>query len=477
MSKFSTLLDELIQAKNINVNNLSAYCRVDRSTMYKLISGKRNPGSLEIVHRIAEYLHLSPSEVREMTEAYEITRLGDETYYSRKDVLEFILNVQEIQSSSGTAFPAKYNFFYSETTEPVVPLSGRISILAALQNMILKESSFAGGELCILAQPEHLETLGLIPLLSVSHSRLSVKHVICINNVRFPNRYHHNYNLQCLKKILPFYGTHCSYQPVYYYDSIASHFNSFNFMPCVCLTSQAAVIFDSKINTGFFFQSQDLLQPFRSQFREIWNSSAPLMKSLELSPDLPLPRVPAAAALEPGTYILGFGPCISSCLPDDIFDKYLNKLLTDPSLLKEHLAALSRNRGHCYFSRRSLLHFLKTGLLYETPQKLYYPLEADDRIRLLKKFRLSSSCKDIRMFSGVFENFPPNFHLVISPGTGYLMFVNRKRQYFYLILEEQNLLRAFYDFVSSLEESELIFSSEETNKFLYEIIKNKGGIF
>ena len=92
MSEFSTLLAELIRTKDVNVNGLSSYCGVDRSTMYKLINGKRNPGSLEMVRKITDYLRLTPIEAREMAEAYETTRLGREVYYSRKDVLEFILN-------------------------------------------------------------------------------------------------------------------------------------------------------------------------------------------------------------------------------------------------------------------------------------------------------------------------------------------------------------------------------------------------
>lgn len=79
------------------------------------------------------------------------------------------------------------------------------------------------------------------------------------------------------------------------------------------------------------------------------------------------------------------------------------------------------------------------------------------------------------MFQGALDDFPPNFHLAISAGSGYLMFVNQKGQYSYLILEEQNLLRAFYDFASSLDQSELVHSGLETDNFLNELIRNEGG--
>ena len=43
--RISNLLSELIQSENINVASLTRYCGLDRSTMYKLINGKRSPAS------------------------------------------------------------------------------------------------------------------------------------------------------------------------------------------------------------------------------------------------------------------------------------------------------------------------------------------------------------------------------------------------------------------------------------------------
>lgn len=480
MSEFSTLLAELIRTKDVNVNGLSSYCGVDRSTMYKLINGKRNPGSLEMVRKITDYLRLTPIEAREMAEAYETTRLGREVYYSRKDVLEFILNFQEIQSAPEVSVVSGEEFTFSESNANAFPLNGRMSIVAAIQNIIMREAVFPQGELCILAQPMQLEKLGIISLLSISHKELSVRHVICLNNSSSPGRSQHNYNLQCLKKIIPFYGTGCRYQPAYYYDNVSSHFNGFNFMPCIFLTTQAAVICDTKLNNGFLFQTDALLQPIRNQFHEVWNSSSPLMQSFESSLDFHLQKFPASLSANPDTYVLSFEPCFGSCLTMEMVEKYLSDDIPNrPSFLSQlssYLQPISRGWINNYFSRNGLLQFLKTGLLYEIPPALYRPIEYADRIRLLKKYRLlAGSGRDLRLFQGALDDFPPNFHLAISAGSGYLMFVNQKGQYSYLILEEQNLLRAFYDFASSLDQSELVHSGLETDNFLNELIRNEGG--
>ena len=43
MSEFSNLLSLFIKTRDVNVSALTAYCELDRSTMYKLINGKRSP--------------------------------------------------------------------------------------------------------------------------------------------------------------------------------------------------------------------------------------------------------------------------------------------------------------------------------------------------------------------------------------------------------------------------------------------------
>ena len=50
MSAFSDTLSQFIDDKKIKVYSMAKYCDTDRSTMYKFISGKRNPPSDEISH-------------------------------------------------------------------------------------------------------------------------------------------------------------------------------------------------------------------------------------------------------------------------------------------------------------------------------------------------------------------------------------------------------------------------------------------
>lgn len=62
MSMFSDVLSKYIESKEIKVFPMAKYCGLDRSTMYKLISGKRNPPPSDILEKMIQFMHLTPAE-------------------------------------------------------------------------------------------------------------------------------------------------------------------------------------------------------------------------------------------------------------------------------------------------------------------------------------------------------------------------------------------------------------------------------
>ncbi len=92
MSVFSDLLNQYIKEKEIRIYSMAAACQMDRSMLYRIISGKRNPPSLNIFRKIAEYLQLAPAEYEQLKNAYDLTRLGMSVYYKRKSVEDFFVH-------------------------------------------------------------------------------------------------------------------------------------------------------------------------------------------------------------------------------------------------------------------------------------------------------------------------------------------------------------------------------------------------
>ena len=92
MSVFSDTLTRYIEHKNIKVFSLAKYCNLDRSTMYKILNGKRNPPSSEVFEKMTQFMHLTPIEYNFLKETLEITQVGPDTLHS-KECRKFYLSV------------------------------------------------------------------------------------------------------------------------------------------------------------------------------------------------------------------------------------------------------------------------------------------------------------------------------------------------------------------------------------------------
>ena len=109
MSVFSDTLTRYIEHKNIKVFSLAKYCNLDRSTMYKILNGKRNPPSSEVFEKMTQFMHLTPIEYNFLKETLEITQVGPDTYYTRKSVENFICHFPDLPATSAGSACHRYH--------------------------------------------------------------------------------------------------------------------------------------------------------------------------------------------------------------------------------------------------------------------------------------------------------------------------------------------------------------------------------
>ena len=84
MSAFSEKLKNIIQEKQIVINDMAKKCQIEHSTFYKILNGKRLPSSKELIVRMTEYLKLSPDEGGTLLELYDIMKTGGRDVLSEK---------------------------------------------------------------------------------------------------------------------------------------------------------------------------------------------------------------------------------------------------------------------------------------------------------------------------------------------------------------------------------------------------------
>lgn len=100
MSLYSEYLLDYIHKKDIKVASLTDFCQIDRSTMYKIINGKRNPSSKDLVNKIASFIKLDPTETKEYYHAYYNTLIGKDRYEHYKEIESFLLTFEISKNAS-----------------------------------------------------------------------------------------------------------------------------------------------------------------------------------------------------------------------------------------------------------------------------------------------------------------------------------------------------------------------------------------
>lgn len=472
MSEFSELLSQHIHNKNIKTYPLAQYCGLDRSNMYKVINGKRKPPSFEMVTNMCKFMQLSPNETKEMQEAYVITLIGSDNYYRRKNVKLFF---EEFRLPSLSFPAATYKAETIPETDDVILLNTQTEINNALLRILSLEFSREAGHIRMLIQPDYSFLLDLLVSEGIGKSNVLIDHIICLDNNTDFSKGKNDYNLNCLKSILPLYGSIRKYETFYYYDNISSKNDSFTLFPYIIITSEYACLLTADIRKGYITRSPESLEMLCGIFDDYLEKSSCLLKridnlleQLDYAQNLVHVNMPA--------YSFQMTPCLTFFIDAHFADKYVIQELPNRSAFIERFVdyvnnmSESRNTSSMYsvFSLEGLLRFMETG---EYPSSAYNRPDMEDRVCLARQLLQACRTYNYRMLKNNIGSLDNELYLFISQTRGYLMLNSPvTNNLIYLDIEEPGLLFTFFDFCDNMDER-LFFTKEEMIEQLKAIIE------
>lgn len=476
MSEFSQLLSQYIHSKDIKTYALAQYCSLDRSNMYKVINGKRKPTSEEMVDKMCKFMHLSPVEETLLKEAYNITLTGSDNYYRRKDVRLFF----EEFSLSSISLPI--TGYTSETISPfeeVVLLNTPTEINRALLYILSMELHREAGHIRMLIQPDYEFLMNILVAENHYKSGVSIDHLICLNNnsesAFTPS--HRNYNLQCLKQILPLYGNNYKYNCFYYYDNMLSRNSSITLFPYIIITSDYACLLTSDYQKGYLTNRHESLRMFTDIFKEHLNRVSPLLHKID-SPFMQLNYVQELFLGSTSGYSFQMTPCFTPFITPELMEKCVSRdmphrrefIETFHSYIKNVLHSHEHSAVSFIFSLDGVIRFLDTGEIREYPPEVYVPLERADRIYLVKQLLQACRTQNYRMLKENVGSLDNELYLFVNQQKGYLMFsAPAHKNLIYLDIEEPGLLFTFIDFCENLD-TNMFYTKEETIRKLKDLI-------
>lgn len=480
MSDFSEMLSFAIKSRNINVNEMIQYCGIDRSTMYQIIRGKRKPANMRLVEEIAAFMELSPSERQRFIDTYEITRIGKEKFYSRKSVYQFLLDFDLLNSKDFLKLDTPPFIdvpFCDADSKSLICLSRQSQISAYIHRIFKQESSKEYGKIYIIAQPKHLDKINLSAYLLNFGDNISIQHILCMDNSKDILSSEQNYNINCFKTLLPFYGMQYEYIPYYYYDQVSSHFGSFNLMPCLFLTSSEAVVCSDDLMEGFYFSSPDVISSLSRYFHNALSNAKPLSTSFRSVLDTFLQNFYHKTSSQTMQYYLAAEPCLIRFFRDEILEQHLKSDIPDRENVLELLKAYVRKQKsfknyYYFFTKKGMENFLETGRLHEIPDEIYEAFHYSDRIDFLRQLYEENQAQPRTfLLKGNLADIPDNFNLFGSASTGFLLFSKYYGLPSFLLLQEPKIIQSFYDFLSSIIENHLATSLEETQQYLKDLLE------
>ena len=488
MSEFSDLLSSYIDEKEIKVYSLLEYCNLDRSTMYKIINGKRNPTSMEVFQKIAEFLHLTPVEYRKFKEAYLISKLGKDLYYKRKYTEKYLMNFPRNFSGEPVLFlddlkKMKDENDYKTDTDIQTPVntsdctvvSTHLELNHLLHYMISSETQKPSGKIALLLQPDYSFLLNMLSSLKPA-GHLKIEHTFCMSKTNQMTENHEIYNLMYLNKILPLYFSSMDYHPYYFYEDIFAHYYSMNGLSCMILSSEYVITCNSDYTRGIFYRDPAVVSMLWSLYDSYQDKCQPLFLATEyLSMDKNDFNSPVYT--ETPNYVLQPEACMVPFIDRQLLSQAIipefpdrdNAIKKMTALLQVNQSKMENGLANVYFTKRGLADFAEKGRIKEIPDNFYRPLTVSERIRLL--CRILPCCKNgnYRLLKKPLNQLSDNLHLCVNSTFGYMLFNNIHNRTTCLIINESSILTTFMDYLSSLDDSGL-YSGEETAEFVQTLI-------
>lgn len=484
MTPFSTVLESLMKEKNIKTYAIAQYCGIDRSNMYKVLKGKRNPASEEVVNRMAEYMQLTPVEQKRLLEAYQITVVGAATYYRRKSVKNFLTSFS-LEECNMRESALEQEYMTVSVDEQIFRGDGTLvrgrQLKYLISSVLNVEMQKGDGKISLIMQPDNDYVMDILFLAGVKKDYLKMEHIFCLSNANEVSSEKKDYNLECLRKILPmFVQCKCSYKPYCYYDNIASHRNRFNLLSSLIITSDYAVAFSAEENYGVLLTGENTIQYLQTLFENLKQDTVLMACKMDTLEG----QIERFASVNINSGGVGFqaDACLVPLLPPEFLGHFLKEALLSQPVVREKSEEylsfsgemMAKTNSTFLFSQAGIERFLRDGRLSELPESIYYPLDYKARLLLLGKLMKECESGKYRMLREEVPVAETDICLFSSPTDGYLLVPTTRGDRIFLEIRESGLLNAFLDYFKSLDDKS-IYSEEETVAILKQILKrNKG---
>lgn len=477
MSTYSELLYQYIEEKGIKVAKLIEYCDLDRSSMYKIIKGKRKPASIDVVRKIANYMQLSPNENELYYKAYYTTLLGEESYEQNRLIHEFIYDFNYIYNKKPMIFEGGETSLEVIDDSPVHMCKGRAEINYYIKCLLKKAVSQKSADIMLITQCDNQYLMDTLLYLGKNIDSMKIKHILCFQK----KGKHAKENIGILKKLIPFYGCECSYEPYYYYDEVNSHFYNMNLFCNVLICSEGVLCYTSDYKYGQILRDSECIEVYKQIFKEYLEQAYPLLTKVEsiVQEYLSIGQDVLKMTTRAEAYALHADPCAVPFITDEVLERAVKESVPQreqvlglfSKYIREEKAVLDTGNFKCNFTLGGIENFIKSGRISEIPDDFYDSIEEKDCVDIIKMMIPYFENGTYRILKNQIADIKSNLHIFVSFASSHLIFSKNSKELVYIYLNEPEIIQCFMGFMESLNEDESLHTPEEAVMKVSEVIQ------
>lgn len=489
MSGFSEYLTDYMKEHKVTAAELASELDVDRTTVFRWMTGKREPKNVELVMRIAQELHMPVPARKKLLEEHDKLVLGEEAVNARKYVEQLLHDLKYAVLEASDEMREVFWSREARVAEGILRLkSGKeISLCASalFAHLAGKEEETV---LRLLVQPVYEDIQeALLTAFGAGGGHVKIEQIICLEQ-RIQKSHE---NLNHFRRILPLCFADIPYEARYYYDFLPNHINEMSWMPNVILAGSCVIQFDFSMSSGIFINDERYVGAVLHQYEAFRKQSVPMaVKCTDLQTTVPMydGMLGDVGDQKKNAMITVFHePCMAACVSSDIYEEYLAPIPAKKQFIALMEAAHGDWRGMqyqipstgnltktcSYFQIKGIKNFMRTGIISEFPIGFYRPFTPEKRLLVLG--RMIKAAKEgivaYRLLPGDIE-LPEKicFYWGTEEKQLYLNYV-KPLDMSQIRIAEPGICGVFRKWLEYMEVKGMLYSEEETVRALEELEK------
>lgn len=470
MSKFSEKCKELLTENGYNVYRLSQAASLERTTLQRMVTGKRLPGP-EFIEHFCQALRISLPEKKEVMELYKMEVIGETAYRNQTIILQLFKKLSTLEKNKG--FHKRSIVDYGEM-KLISPISNdkyetEILLQYVLRKTIQEQESpelytnLPGTDTLL---PHYLNLL--IPQYDKT---ILIKHLIHFQ----ANASYAYENLETLHQIIPLcFSAGIHYMPFYYYSKLSRNDQPNLLYPFYIITEKYVLQLAADLSKGILHSDSMILQEYTKEFQNCLERSTPLLqqsKNLDESLQLYMTSFDTIQDL----ITLDTAPCDMDCMDNEYFFELVKKHSPESIPLMNAYGAfldvLKQANRNVFFTSNGLQKFCESGISSGTSSIVIPEFSPEERVSSLKYFLEHFSNENQHMLNSNFS-YPDSLYIELrNQHSLFLINLADKANISFIIIQESSICNAFSEFFQSLADSEYITQENQTRSLIHKYIR------